>query len=190
MSRPGPIPREVNILSEAELILSKLEAKNRSYRLAFLCALAGLTTMVAANVKWGIDSVIRGKSMSVLSGTATVGIVAINDHKVVLGTMKGPDSLVSAGEGATGAGIVVLSGPNQKKVINLSIVKNGGGSVGINGPDGTEIANASPNVSNVGSLFIDNAAGTLIGEINGDKINGGAIVLHDSTGKEIARVHQ
>ncbi|HLK13742.1 MAG TPA: hypothetical protein VKT78_02970 [Fimbriimonadaceae bacterium] len=177
-------------MSDAEHILNRLESGRRSYRTAFLFALAGLTTLVAASVHWGIDNVIRTKGMNVVSDGNTLAVAAIYDHKIVFGTVKGGDNLVSAGEGPTGAGTLVLSAAAGKKVVALGTVKNGGGSLGVNGPDGVEIANASPNTTNAGSLFIDNAAGTLIGEINGDKVNGGAIVVHDAKGAETARVHQ
>jgi hypothetical protein len=177
-------------MHEAEEILARLESKAKSYRGAFCLALAGLTTIVAANVKWSVPDVIRTKAMNVLADSGVVAVLAINDHKIVMGTEKGTTNLVSIGEGPTGAGVLALSAPSGKSVVRMSIVKNGGGSLGINGADGIEIANASPNLTNAGSLFIDNAAGALIGEINGDKVNGGAIVLHDAQGKEIARVHQ
>lgn len=177
-------------MSEAEVILSRLEAKGRSYRGAFCLALAGLATMVAANIRWSVPDVIRTKTMNVLGDGGVVGVVGVNDHKVVIGTLKGSTSLVSAGEGSTGAGVIALSGTAGKDVVRLSTVKSGGGSVSINGSDGVEIANASPNVTEAGSLFIDNLKGTLIGEINGDKVNGGAIIVHDAQGTETARVHK
>jgi len=177
-------------MSEAEVILSRLESKGRSYRGAFCLALAGLATMVAANIRWSVPDVIRTKTMNVLGEGGVVAVIGINDHKVVVGTTKGSTSLVSAGEGATGAGVIALSGATGKDVVRLCTVKSGAGSVGVNGPDGVEIANASPNVTEAGSLYIDNVKGSLIGEMNGDKVNGGAIILHNAQGAETARVHK
>ena len=176
-------------MDDAEVILARLESNVRSYRRLFCLALVGLTTLVAANVKWRVDDVMRAKSMNIMGEGGVVAVVANYNHKIVVGTVKGTTSLVSAGEGDTGAGVIVLSAPSGKNVLRLSTTKSAGGSVGLNGPDGVEIANASPNITNAGSLFIDNAAGALVGELNGDKQNGGAIILHDAQGKETARVH-
>ena len=152
--------------------------------------MAGLATIVAASHVWDVPSVMRAKGMTVLSGGSAVAAVGVVDHEVSFGTVKGSSLLVSLGEGATGAGVIVVSNSANKTVLKLTDVKSGGGSVSVNGPDGTEIANASPNITNAGSLFIDNAAGTLIGEINGDTRNDGAIIVHNAQGKEIGRVHQ
>ena len=178
-------------MSEAETILLRLESKGRAYRGAFTLAVAGLATLVVANVTWSVPDVIRTKTMNVLGDdNGVLAVAGTFEHKVVVGTVKGSTSLVSAGEGPTGAGVIALSGSNAKNVVHLDTTKGGGGSFSVNGPDGVEIANASPNITNAGSLFIDNAAGSLIGEINGDKKNGGAIILHNAQGAEIARVHQ
>jgi hypothetical protein len=177
-------------MNDEEMLLSKLESNGRSFRAAFCIGLAGLTTIVAANARWGVPDVIRTKAMNVLGDGGVVAVAGVNNHKVVVGTLMGSTNLVSAGEGSTGAGVLELSGGSGKDVVRLSTVKNGGGSVGINGPDAIEIANASPNITSCGSLFIDNLKGSLIGEINGDKTNGGAIVIHNAQGTETARVHK
>jgi|GEM_PF-3309720 len=179
-------------MNEAEEILARLESGKRSLRVTFCFAIAGLATMVAAFAARDVSDVVRTKAINVLGadGTSVVATVATLDHKIVVGTLNGKTSLVSLGEGPTGEGVIVLSGPSGKDVVRLSSVKSGGGSVGINGPDGVEIANASPNITNSGSLFIDSAAGPLIGEINGDKLNGGVIAVRNAQGTETARVHQ
>jgi hypothetical protein len=177
-------------MTEAELILARLEAKSRSFRGAFIFGLAGLATIVAANIRWGVPDVIRTKTMNVVGDNGIVATIGVSDHKVVVGTQKGSANLVAAGEGSTGAGVIAVSATSGKSVLRLSTVKNAGGSLGVNGPDGVEIANASPNITNAGSLFIDNVNGALIGEINGDKVNGGAIIVHNAQGTETGRVHQ
>ena len=177
-------------MTEAELILARLETRGRSFRGAFILGLVGLATIVAANFRWGVPDVIRTKSMNVVGDDGVVATIGVSDHKVVLGTQKGSANLVAVGEGSTGSGVIALSAPSGKSVLRLSTVKNAGGSLGVNGPDGVEIANASPNITNAGSLFIDNFKGSLIGEINGDKSNGGAIIVHNAQGAETGRVHQ
>ena len=97
-------------MNEAEEILARLESKDRSYRGAFCLALLGLATLVVANRSWGVPDVIRAKTMNVDAGNGVVASIATYDHKIVVGTMKGSTSLVSEGEGATGAGVIVLSG--------------------------------------------------------------------------------
>jgi|SRR5579862_2337297 len=179
-------------MSEAEEILARLECGRRSFRAAFCVGVAGLATLVAAYAGKGVADVIRTKGMHVIGadGTSILGVAAVVNHKVAVGTVKSGNNLVSAGEGATGQGVIALSAPNGATVVRLDTMKNGGGSFSINGPDGREIANASPNTTNAGSVFIENSSGTLIGEINGDKVNGGVIAVHDASGKETARVHQ
>lgn len=176
-------------MSEAEEIISRLESKDPSFRIAFCLALSGLTVLVIANRVIGAPDVIRTKSMQVMDGTTNVGSIGIFSGKVVLGTTNSKTSLVSIGEGVTGTGVLVLTGSNTKDLVRLSSTKSGGASVSVYSSKGIEIANASPNIANAGSLFIQSSTGTLIGEVNGDKTNGGAIILHDANGTETARVH-
>ena len=176
-------------MSEAEEILSRLESRGPSFRMAFCLAISGLTILVVANKFVGAPDVIRTKIMQVMDGTSSVGSIGVYNGKAIFGTTNSKTGLVSIGEGIIGTGVVVLSGANTKDIIRLSSTKSGGASVSIYNSSGTEIANASPNITNAGSVFIQSSTGTLVGEVNGDKTNGGAIILHDANGTEIARVH-
>jgi hypothetical protein len=176
-------------VNEAEVILSRLESKSRSYRGAFCLAIGGLATLVAANAKWGAQDLIQCKGLAAVSDGSVVSSLGVYNGKIVFGVEKGTLSTVSMGEGVNQAGVVSISGSQAKEVVRIATTKGGGGSLSINSPTGSEVGNASPNVNSDGSLFIDNVAGKLVGEINGDKSSNGAIVVHDSMGKETARVH-
>ncbi len=179
---------QTHAMSEAEEILSRLESRSRSYRMAFCLAISGLAVLVVANRLVTVPNVIRAKSFEVLNGAKSVASISIVNHKVVFGTTDGKTSLVSVGQGVAETGVIVLSGATGKDIVRLTATKALGGSVSVYDSNDVEIANASPNVSNSGSLFIQ-ASGTLIGEINGDKQNGGAILTHDAKGVETGRVH-
>ena len=175
-------------MSDTEIILSRIESKNRSYRLAFCLALTSLAVLVVASKVASAPDLIRTKSMQVMDGTAMTASIGVFNHKVIFGAYNGANPLVSSGEGPTGSGVLVMSGATGKDLIRLSSTTSGGGSLGVYGADGVEVANASPNVTSSGSVFVQSSTGKLVGEVNGDKLNGGAIIVHDSNGTETGRV--
>jgi hypothetical protein len=176
-------------MTEAELLLTRLESNNKSYRTAFCLALSGLTVLVVAGITSPPPDVMRTKKMNVIDGNHAVLTLSVSNGKIVFGSSNGTASLVSIGEGSTNTGVMVLTGASGKDLIRLAATKGGGGSLGVYGADGVEIDNASPNITQSGSLFIQSANGSLFGEINGDKQNGGAIIVHNASGTEIGRVH-
>ena len=175
-------------MSDAEVILSRIESKDRSHRLAFCLALSSLAVLVVASKVANAPDLIRTKSMQVMDGTALAASIGVFNHKVIFGVYNGSNPLVSSGEGPSGAGVLVMSGATGKDLIRLASTTSGGGSLGVHGADGVEVANASPNVTSSGSVFIQSQTGKLVGEVNGDKLNGGAIIVHDSNGTETGRV--
>ena len=180
-------------MSEAEEILTRLESRNRSFRLAFCLAMSGLAVLVVANKINRVPDVIRAKTFRVNDNGKILASVGLLDGKIIFGTNDGKMSLVSIGQSSIDTGAVVLSsakdGNANHDLVRLSGNKTGSATVSVYDSKGTEIANGSPNVNQSGSLFIQNSDGTLIGEINGDKLNGGAIITHDAKGTETARVH-